>query len=190
MEPWKTSNNWAPDQSGPVGSGPNSFSASVAAVSSSSPSTAAAAPASAAAAVPAPAHAHVVAPAPVVPASAPVPAPTPAANAAWGRHRYPHCHKMGTHRPEECRSAPQNIVLSGQVAVAVLGPGTTLADLSAIMSRMRQQAPPARPQAGVKKNRRRRGRKPGQRAKDAGRKPEDKDPGEGGAGCGGGMVPA
>lgn len=58
------------------------------------------------------------------------------------------------------------------------------------MSRMRQQAPPARPQAGVKKNRRRRGRKPGQRAKDAGRKPEDKDPGEGGAGCGGGMVPA
>ncbi|KAH7260439.1 hypothetical protein MRS44_009072 [Fusarium solani] len=154
---------------------------------SSSPSTAAAAPA--------PAPAHVAAPAPIVPAPAPAPAPVPApaptANAAGGRHQLPHCHKMGTHRPEECRSAPQNIFMAGvNITNISFGPGATAADLAAVLSRMRQQAPPARPQAGVKKSRRRRGRKPGQRAKDAGRKPEDKDPGEGGAGCGGGMVPA
>ncbi|KAM6514989.1 hypothetical protein FSOLCH5_009226 [Fusarium solani] len=163
MEPWKTSNNWAPAQSGPVGSGPNCFSASVAVVSSS-PSTAAAAPA--------PAPAHVAAPAPIVPA------PAPTVNAAGGRHQCPHCHKMGTHRPEECRSAPQNIFMAGvNITNISFGPGATAADLAAVLSRMRQQAPPARPQAGVKKSRRRRGRKPGQRAKDAGRKPEDKDPG-------------
>ncbi|KAL6365202.1 hypothetical protein LRP88_01185 [Fusarium phalaenopsidis] len=152
------------EPSGPVGSGPSSFSASVAAVSSP-PSTAAAAPASAATVVP------VSAPAPTVLAPARAFALAPAANAAGGFHRCPHCHKMGSHRPEECRSAPQNSIYMPSYHVS-------------------DETPPARPQAGVKKSRRRRGRKPGQRAKDAGRKPEDKDPGEGGAGCGGGIVPA
>ncbi|RSL96953.1 hypothetical protein CEP52_011172 [Fusarium oligoseptatum] len=83
MEPWKTSNSWAPAQSSPVDPGPSSFPPPGAVISSFSPSN----PAPAAApTIPAPAQA-------AAPAAVVSPAPAPATNGSRGLHRCPHCHK-------------------------------------------------------------------------------------------------
>ncbi|RSL79039.1 hypothetical protein CEP51_007692 [Fusarium floridanum] len=173
MEPWKTSNSWAPAQSSPVDPGPSSFPPPGAVIFSFSPSN----PAPAAApTIPAPAQA-------AAPAAVVSPAPAPATNGSRGLHRCPYCHKMGIHRPEECRSAPQNISRAG-VTVVEFGPGTTVATLRAVMSQMWPQSVPVGPPNGIKKSRRRRGHKPGRRTNDARPRPEDKGPGAGSTGGG------
>ncbi|RSL72055.1 hypothetical protein CEP53_001312 [Fusarium sp. AF-6] len=116
MEPWKTSSNWALAQSGPVDSGPNSFPPPEAVTSSSNPALAAAPTISA----PAQTAATSFYPSTTAAAPAAAVAPLPTANGAGRVHRCPHCHKMGIHRPEECRSAPQNSTYMPSLGISEL----------------------------------------------------------------------